>query len=1175
MIRFSNNTILTILTVLLSMTATSCRDELLYDNSIIGEGEANLSATLSFTPMEVGLDTRSSGTAVKEFDDVCVVVYTADGKFFTKFMANELNDDNTTYKYDYKYEKTGNNQYPVDSPTQTPGKDPDSAYDHKSESSTPKATFSFKNLPYGRYRIYAVANLGMLSDEVTASENSLKSHKVTWNTDVAKDNSMFGYFTLADDPKSAGFGNDYVVVVNKPNVSLHCWLKRTISKVTIAFDPSGLKEAVTVYIRSVTIHDIPKECTIGENNKPSSKEDLIADGETIIYENEETEGGESADGENDESFYSGWLKLQKGYNVKGSADHLETDDALYFYENMQGDYEGDKNYLKQQIKDKTGTPINDPKYDDNGTIINDYKDCVPFGTYIEVEGYYVSQNKEKISKGPIKYRFMLGQNTTYNYNAERNCHYKLTLRFHGWANQADWHIVYDEVSPTIFIPDPYYISYLYNESMTLPIRITGYDQVQKYKLHAQIIENNWAPSTKSGALAPQSGGTYNDPNGFAWNKYAYDHTYKDENYVGFLSLRELAEKEKEIIGSHITNYGDEANEYLKSFYLGNEGQQVPVYYADYALDDIKSGLPINGAEKFGTYDVVEGDNDNSVTLKIPMFTRQKELVPATDFSGNNAFFAFYRKATVRFSLRDKDAPNPSEDKYSYEYDKPFTIKKEIRNQDGSIQYNPDGSIKYDEYEAKYVDIDILQVPRIVNPKAIWRSHNSREEFHVELMELDGAGESTFNTFESDGPWRASILADPKGLIKLYAGSQEVTEMGQYIEGSTGTVIDFWYEPNGVVGEYETRCGIILVEYHDYTCKHLIFVRQGYDCGVTLGDASWSCYNAYAAQGKREDDQPEELTETNVIVTNSPLSVGSLFKRCNYNYAILESNETEYGWLDKVAGNLSTVHLKESTIEERNATWAGIAGYAWTRYSNNDDRSYVSWAKTWNAMNKNNKKLAVPTYDQYLSLRNNSSFGYGVVYADGAQSVAKNADDAYGYTNYSNASGENAKSIKGMRACIAYSKDTGDNIIFPLGATGQARRAMSNYAPTFNSTYNSLNLTVFPDPGAGAISYGGVSGLLYANAPKDGRSNNDRPLTFNLYRESGGIYWFRKPEKNTVYPYKGNGKVASWDINYYTLLFNAYESGNLGSITYYPNGEIKDKITNATSSDALPIKFIYQ
>ena len=67
------------------------------------------------------------------------------------------------------------------------------------------------------------------------------------------------------------------------------------------------------------------------------------------------------------------------------------------------------------------------------------KDDVPYGTYIEVDAYYVSINPEKVGSGSIKYRFMLGKDVETDYNAERNYHYKLTLVLKNFANDADWH----------------------------------------------------------------------------------------------------------------------------------------------------------------------------------------------------------------------------------------------------------------------------------------------------------------------------------------------------------------------------------------------------------------------------------------------------------------------------------------------------------------------------------------------------------------------------------------------------------------------------------------------------------------------------------------------------------------------------------------------------------------
>ena len=108
---------------------------------------------------------------------------------------------------------------------------------------------------------------------------------------------------------------------------------------------------------------------------------------------------------------------------------------------------------------------NDP--DDPG-----YRDGKPCGTYIEVEGFYISNTAENPGKGAIFYRFMLGKNADDDYNAERNFHYKLTMRFQGSANDVDWHIDYQE-DPGIYVPNPYYISYLYDHSMMLPVKIKG------------------------------------------------------------------------------------------------------------------------------------------------------------------------------------------------------------------------------------------------------------------------------------------------------------------------------------------------------------------------------------------------------------------------------------------------------------------------------------------------------------------------------------------------------------------------------------------------------------------------------------------------------------------------------------------------------------------------------
>ncbi|MDE5785152.1 MAG: hypothetical protein K2H98_01330, partial [Duncaniella sp.] len=367
------------------------------------------------------------------------------------------------------------------------------------------------------------------------------------------------------------------------------------------------------------------------------------------------------------------------------------------------------------------------------------------------------------------------------------------------------------------------------------------------------------------------------------------------------------------------------------------------------------------------------------------------------------------------------------------------------------------------------------------------------------------------------------------------------------------------------------CGIIKVEYHDYNCFHLIFVRQGYHKGVQLGNATWSCYNVYAtSRGGTNPDLTNNApspTETNVPValTKSPLSVGSLLKRNQYNYSIKEENVKDgYGWLKDITGvSLKTSYIKsDKTVGEHTATWAEIQGYGWTNYqfgtSATAERFTYHWADTWTACGgfRDNETFAVPTAADFQSLLDNAKFGYGIVYADGANTTFKKFDDACGFMDCDNNGIDDepsAEGSRGVRACIAYEDTYGKNVIFPLGAIGQARRNKNG-------------------PTAGTLSYGGLAGLL--------SSALYRPYTYNLYRETGSIYWIYQPVTISGTSDGNLGKpwadYASWDINYYVLRFFAYDSdGSLGGWDKKNKKYSNSGVNSTNASDALPIKLIYQ
>lgn len=1142
--------------VLSAAVMTGCYDDTFDNFGVIGEGDADLRATVEFEKLTPALDSRAAGDAVGPVSNLQMIIYKVENDettFFKRVVCNELDGYNLT-----THEK------PVEpGDVETGSSQTANGQFGPTGELTDHADFTYSFLPYGLYKIYAVANVPGLTDDDCVTEDNLRSLSFNWNaSDISANNAMFGYFTLGDHQSSNGFDAP-VITVNSRRLEIHAWIKRLVSKVTVAFDPSELKESVTVYIKNVTIHDIPESCYLGKDNSPKVN-DLISDGEQIKYYDE-----------GNEKDYAKWMILQKGSGKKGSS-HSNTDNALFFFENMQGDYEGQKPYLKVQIPDETGTSIDEPgnnQYakDPNDPKENDFKDRVKAGTYIEVEAYYVSKNTEKMSSGNIKYRFMLGKNITYNYNAQRNHHYKLTLKLRGFANEADWHISYVEPTPSLYTPDKFYVSYLYGQRSDFPVRIITGDAVNtsRYTLKAEIIENPWWPYDEvTGGYPAIRVGSADNFEGFAWMKSAVEYNVEEgvlstpyyvgnnKNFAGFLSLRQPEiqnDKYADIEFPDVKEtdgyaYGPLHNDALRNYYNNNN-----VAYAAYTLEngtrnvglyDESKNVFTTGSEAQGQYTVTR-DVDESVTLKIPMYTRPKKLVAASDFTGNNPYGSYMRRAIVRFTLWDEKGKK-------VEF-------KDLADNDKSVDHR---------------DVPIFQVRRVENPKAIYRAYNNTDPFEIKLMHLRDVNASTpaseFTTFESDGPWRASILTCTDDFVQLEKDGQKVTEMGQYIYGSTGDSIVFTYRPKSECDVNSARCALILVEYHDYTCNHIIFVRQGYDDKMTLlAETYWTCYQVYATGKETTSNVPEDIPSCDVVVTQNPLSMGSLLKRCQYNFSFRDGGGNP-GWLKKVLTevkndkgettdwadqeSLSVTFInKDNVADTKNVTWGGVQAYGWWNYNGSEERYSKAWADTWTTVqHKAGKELTVPTYKQFEDLRDNCDFGFGIAYADGATKTAVKISEAYGYIDADNT---NVKNSYGTRACVAYDSHTGWNILFPLGSTGNGRRAAGG-AYNYSSAPATLGL---PNPGAGTLSYSGMSTVLYTTR------TTYRPIIYNHYREPGAVYWIKQPyyvagDKTKSYP--------AWDINYFTLLFNKHDSGSLGNFS-------KNTVNNNTVSDALPIKLVYK
>lgn len=1014
---------------LIAFAFTGCQDDFL-NEEYIGEGNAVVSATLDFKPMSSALSSRSAGEALKEIKSLHILMYKENGELLQTWTQSE--DQKDLRNYTVTFENRA---------------DADAENGHKAETTTARATFTLPGeIEYGKYYIYAVANIPDLFTkyaENIKTVDGLKNIPLTWDNtknaetgeyNVGNNGQMLGCLTNAT---SSGGSGDEPLVINGKNVKLHAWLRRAASKVTVAFDGSSLKEGVFIYIQSVQIKDIPSQCYLGKDNNvgrdgytlsvPESGPDMT-DGETITYHDGEHDSQDFEYGEGCVSH-----RITVGSPYLGS--HDETAPALYFYENMQG--AGDNMPDKRQDADGDGKldfpglPVkpDDPTKEWNYRL----KDDVPYGTYIEVQAHYISNNSERLGNGHIIYRFMLGQDVIKDYNAKRNCHYKLTLKFKNFANEADWHIEYEEPEPGVMTPEPYYISYLYNHSMMYPIKVsTGGRKIEYIK--AKIEENNWAPNNASSDIYLTTA-----PNGVAapWN--------------GFLSLHKTTETVlyAEKIGSNQEYY----------YKTPERGERI---YKEFTLPDGKL------SEEFTTDDSEPDDKyrvekhpteEDTYYVYIPMYTRAKQMISTTGYSGNNPYVAYQRKARVKITTKLEG------------------LDKVFEN-----------------------EVPIYQVRRVVNPKGIYRSFGNNKSFHVRLMRLPREGEQKFKTFQSEGPWKAYVVRRHNGDgITLSVTSRNTTELrddpeyGKVIYGKTGSEIDIQVDFSETTSS-ENRYAVIRVEYHNYTCQHLIFVRQG--------------------------DKPDDLVENGVKwyaknmrttkeMASTPLDEGSLFKFGNWGEPIdaLSNKNPFEPWINVTPDSFKVYPEDGLTNAATGKTmkWSTI--------------TYKNVAETFGTPEMANARVA--TAADFWELRKDSHVeqGYGVLYGDDATETADDIVEAYGYDYEHNTEG------RGMRGCFAYNSETGKNLFFPIGASGYGHRKQSYIAIWGDS--ETLD---------GVLRYSSGRTKLYTNA-------EERPLFYDIYKRPGAIYWLNEEiPKDHFTP--TDGPSLGWDINYFSFDFNFISTGNM-------------------------------
>ena len=1053
---------------------SGCTDDYL-PGPEIGEGEANVSCNVRFEPLASALESRAPGNAIQNINSLTVLVYDIRGKFIRSYTDSELTD--------YNVDQKGNTDFP----------EIDGAGEHytptQAETATARATFTIPKLPYGRYKIYCVANVALTPAEMKDIE-LVRNKTITWQAgNIPANNAMFGYFVNADKDVTTGGANGFdapPVTVGRDKQNIHSWIKRCSSKLTVAFDGSKLHNNVYVYIKSVTLHDIPKTCKLGADNRPTEQSQLInpynvtaADAEqnTVMYYNNKYQyGPESGTHANPGTDYNNWLMVTNAsgpkYDGLVGSDHSENANALYFFENNQGDYEDapdKREYDKRQQWSEVGEIINQPTQ-------KDFKDNVRWGTYVEVEAYYRSTNTANIGYGKIIYRFMLGKNITYNYNASRNHHFKLTLGFRGWANQPDWHIEYTEPEPALLTPD-FHVSYLYNTRHTYNYKING--KVKRVTM--EIVENNWAPyDRKTGTVPPEKYGTFSEnsfTSWFTWNKKAYEEGPKGQlpfngikrPWCGFLALQ-MPNMDKNILMNYSYNTGETGQTALKKYYLGQGEGNTAVNQSKrvFEVADLTPGVHKASLE-YNDWSVTRVDDD-AIMLHVPMWTRNKTMINLALFGGYNPYERFQRKAVVRITAEFED---------------------------GTVKTN---------------DVEVIQARRITNPVGVWRKYDRKNSFTVGMMNREGIDAVEYSLYESEGDWEAYIEKGDRSHFSLSTVIGGTYMNGDTIKGRTNTNVKFNVNFNGC-DIMESKCAVLRINYNNSQCVHRIMLRQGvYAPLAVVGSTKWSSFSVYSGTTREGSNNKKH----DIVMTKNPLTLGTLFKRANINEGILVANNEKTG-----LGLFE--HPGDILMDLSNNTKKKFIDVAW-----NDNRDFSEgWGEFYSTFElpdgtEESRTYRMPTYDDFSELSNNAEYIYGILYGSGAIETQTSFANAFGFEDGSNSGADDSRGIRGI---VVYNNTNANQIFFPIGARGAGRRCtfrvmegqgwdqyLSNDDPRFIKN-------------AGWLKYSQSTALLTSEL------DMYRPIPYDTWHDPGAQYWLDKTSHG----------AASWDMNYFAFDFTEYNT----------------------------------
>lgn len=246
--------------------------------------------------------------------------------------------------------------------------------------------------------VYTIANYGQKIDTGTVTElRMLQQIQGNGKPGEQADCAMFGEISVSSSSQEG-----------------QIQLQRTISMFSIKFNGKELNEGVEITPKSISLHNVPTSCFIGQDNQiGTNATKSVALGQV-----------ESID----------WGTLTRANPYLGGHELEPNTLPLFMFENLQG---ANTNKGENQVYKCPEEYKGDVK---NVAEVQAFLDRTQKYSYIQIEADYNYKNpnnaNDKIG-GTIVYRFLLGDNIYNDFNVRRNTYYQVTLNLKGHGGAAE------------------------------------------------------------------------------------------------------------------------------------------------------------------------------------------------------------------------------------------------------------------------------------------------------------------------------------------------------------------------------------------------------------------------------------------------------------------------------------------------------------------------------------------------------------------------------------------------------------------------------------------------------------------------------------------------------------------------------------------------------------------